>query len=531
MSNHYHFDDELLSAYVDGELTADERALVEERLRNDPQAAQLVEELRSLSSAVKSLPRETLGRDLRASIFSEIDHADAGDARHVIPLSEPLDPPRGFRRGFIWSTIAIAAALMIMFLEGQEPGHDRDVAAVAKKDADRAASDRKNGRRAPEDDELPNLGEMHSLDAARPAAPAAAEPGAGAGGGLARDSESLPPANEPAAPERQLAQSAGEPAPMGDFAESGEAQADALAAQAPAARTATAAPAATPAAAPAPAAMPIGELQPVTTTVELAVKADNGLARFKRHLAENNFALPAPVDEAAEELNRSFGIEAESAAEGLADNYRYALGGEFKSEAEPPAVEVLVEGSPEQIESLLAACAADNATFADVNGPQPLERNEFFSRDAAPTGGALGGAASGAAARPLDAAGAAGRAEDRQRTATSSSEASGPKAEVDKQTEPTGRAWILSNGLVAGGGLEDAQKAKESLDESRLQLETADGGKLNVDRRGGDETPAETQSLAKRLSEPPEEGRVRVRFVLRAAQPQPAAAAPAAAEQ
>ena len=52
------FDDELLSAYVDDELTAEERATVEERLRCDPEAARLVEELRVLSKSLQAMPRE-----------------------------------------------------------------------------------------------------------------------------------------------------------------------------------------------------------------------------------------------------------------------------------------------------------------------------------------------------------------------------------------------------------------------------------------------------------------------------------------
>ncbi len=53
------FTDELLSAYLDGELSPAERAQVESQLAADPQARQLVEELRALSGAVRDLPRHT----------------------------------------------------------------------------------------------------------------------------------------------------------------------------------------------------------------------------------------------------------------------------------------------------------------------------------------------------------------------------------------------------------------------------------------------------------------------------------------
>ncbi len=55
---------ELLSAYLDGELTADQRAQVEHLLATKPAARKLLEELRTLSATLKSLPRQKVGEDL-----------------------------------------------------------------------------------------------------------------------------------------------------------------------------------------------------------------------------------------------------------------------------------------------------------------------------------------------------------------------------------------------------------------------------------------------------------------------------------
>ncbi len=71
----YELDDELLSAYLDGELTADERAAVEARLATDPAAQQLLHELRSVSQSVQALPIETLGRDFSEEILSRAREA------------------------------------------------------------------------------------------------------------------------------------------------------------------------------------------------------------------------------------------------------------------------------------------------------------------------------------------------------------------------------------------------------------------------------------------------------------------------
>ena len=138
------FDDELLSAYVDGELTAAERALVEERLRSDPTAAALVDELRSLSSAIKSLPRETLGRDLRAGVLAEVEQARADLDSHgpaaqshssTLPLT-PVDRWAGIRRGLVWSALAIAATVLIAVFQPAELAQkDRDLARAEKRAA------------------------------------------------------------------------------------------------------------------------------------------------------------------------------------------------------------------------------------------------------------------------------------------------------------------------------------------------------------------------------------------------------------
>ena len=135
-TNHDDFDDELLSAYVDGELTAAERALVEERLGRDPAAAALVDELRGLSSAIKSLPPQTLGRDLRAGVLAEIDEARADLAKHgpaTLPTA-PVDRRAGMRRGLIWSAMAIAAAVLVALFQPAEIAQEERELARAEQD-------------------------------------------------------------------------------------------------------------------------------------------------------------------------------------------------------------------------------------------------------------------------------------------------------------------------------------------------------------------------------------------------------------
>lgn len=103
-------DDELLSAYVDGELTDDERAQVEARLANDPQARQLVDELRTLSQQIQSLPAESIGEDLRATIMqrAEREMLIGGQAEKVLPKREASTS-----RKWTWIALAAAATLLV----------------------------------------------------------------------------------------------------------------------------------------------------------------------------------------------------------------------------------------------------------------------------------------------------------------------------------------------------------------------------------------------------------------------------------
>jgi hypothetical protein len=157
-SNH-ELDDELLSAYLDGELSADERAAVETRLATDAAAQQLLHELRSVSQSVQALPIESVGRDLSEEILRRAreakptlvvrgspDSAQASDRRSPVnseretfgpttgEVGRPAQSPSlsgdamlkikifGSRRAWFWASMALAAGLLIMIVQsGDEP--------------------------------------------------------------------------------------------------------------------------------------------------------------------------------------------------------------------------------------------------------------------------------------------------------------------------------------------------------------------------------------------------------------------------
>ncbi len=72
---------ELLSAYLDGELGADERQRVEQLLAESAECRQVYEELRALRASLVSLPRHKLDENLAPNVIRMAEQAMLGKAR------------------------------------------------------------------------------------------------------------------------------------------------------------------------------------------------------------------------------------------------------------------------------------------------------------------------------------------------------------------------------------------------------------------------------------------------------------------
>jgi anti-sigma factor RsiW len=152
MSEPEHIDDELLSAYLDYELAPVDRARVEARLATDPAARQLLEQLRSVSQAMKSMPTERLGADIRDTVLRRAERAmllpdakKSGTPAGGGPLndlsSRPFTIGRSLR-GWIWAGLATAAGLAIVAFQSNS---NRDAGlpdTVARHESKSAQSDR-----------------------------------------------------------------------------------------------------------------------------------------------------------------------------------------------------------------------------------------------------------------------------------------------------------------------------------------------------------------------------------------------------
>jgi hypothetical protein len=159
--------DQMLSAYIDGELSEGERAAVEARLATDPAAQQLLHELRSVSQSVQALPTESLPRDLSEEIIRRARNANPELAMHEsLAVRGPRDPAptpdrrspadtlpkiRIFhsRRAWIWASLALAAGLMLMIVQSGDESANKlpPIAARNHKAAPMPSGDEAGERR------------------------------------------------------------------------------------------------------------------------------------------------------------------------------------------------------------------------------------------------------------------------------------------------------------------------------------------------------------------------------------------------
>lgn len=127
-------DDSLLSAYVDGELTAAERAAVVARLAKDPQAQELVAALESVSVKVRSLPRSKAAGDVRAAVLKQL-----GGPTTSLPRSE-----LSMRRRLLWPLLATAALVMLMFYQPEVKEDQVEVAQIDKVQREKGLAKERN---------------------------------------------------------------------------------------------------------------------------------------------------------------------------------------------------------------------------------------------------------------------------------------------------------------------------------------------------------------------------------------------------
>ncbi len=120
---------ELLSAYLDGELSAAEQAEVERLLAARPAARQLLDDLRALSATLQSLPQEKLGEDLSQRVVRAAQRRMAIEGKPARAETSPFAPIplarsvfRRFvnRRTLAWLGLTAAIVVAISIYDRQQ---------------------------------------------------------------------------------------------------------------------------------------------------------------------------------------------------------------------------------------------------------------------------------------------------------------------------------------------------------------------------------------------------------------------------
>lgn len=144
--------DELLSAYLDGELSTSEQTNVEARLAVDAAAREMVEELKAVSLAVRELPRQGADANLQDAVLRRVrQQAQVSPQPNDEVGSEETFTVGRSKRGWVWAVATIAAALFVMAYQGQfgPEGQVREVAQHTEKSV--------SSRPEPESKEMPGF--------------------------------------------------------------------------------------------------------------------------------------------------------------------------------------------------------------------------------------------------------------------------------------------------------------------------------------------------------------------------------------
>jgi len=120
--------DDTLSAYLDGELSEQERQAVERRLAESPDAQQLLNEFQTIRGALRGLPRQHLDPAFRDRVLDQIARAVGGTDDQ--PDRERSDPPTKWWRlpigrswrALAWPAIAIAVSVVLMIIRSEPAG-------------------------------------------------------------------------------------------------------------------------------------------------------------------------------------------------------------------------------------------------------------------------------------------------------------------------------------------------------------------------------------------------------------------------
>ncbi|NLE38677.1 MAG: hypothetical protein GX621_11685 [Pirellulaceae bacterium] len=142
---------ELLSAYLDGAVTDEERARVEQWLVDDPAARRTLDELRAVVASLAGLPKLEIGEDLSDRVLRAAERHILSEPTRLAnqPSATPRAAPASMRsiarrlvtsRGLAWSGMAVAVAVVLTVFQFRSPELRHPIAKMAETPASGPAS-------------------------------------------------------------------------------------------------------------------------------------------------------------------------------------------------------------------------------------------------------------------------------------------------------------------------------------------------------------------------------------------------------
>ena len=136
MTNKETFSEELLSAYLDGEVSDSERASIEAALESQPELQKLHADFLAIREGLKSVSKPAAPKEFASQVMRRVNSHDsvvatkdqANDQQSKLASSnttlrsEPRIEDRGWQRGLVWSILAIGAAVLVMIFLSEPNG-------------------------------------------------------------------------------------------------------------------------------------------------------------------------------------------------------------------------------------------------------------------------------------------------------------------------------------------------------------------------------------------------------------------------
>lgn len=131
--------DEVLSAYIDGELSPAEVLAVERWLKSSPQALQKLADFRRLSGLLQDLPQEELPEEFAGQVLAQAER------QMLLPAQRNVGVPSVIRRVRFWAVsvgLPVAAACLLVAIQWNRNGEAPEVADVLHKPLPKSAPGR-----------------------------------------------------------------------------------------------------------------------------------------------------------------------------------------------------------------------------------------------------------------------------------------------------------------------------------------------------------------------------------------------------